>query len=298
MFNLFKRKPLESPAEQPQTREVITAVSVQEPKIEKTVNEIIEEIHESFYTEVDRLLEQAKIMKSEKSDNQQLIDKAKKLIALGFKNTKETKLAEEELERLKLIEEENVKKKALIETIEYFSVKYPNYKFITRESVLKICDKYNLVLGWVNDYIGTVPDKNVEAISDFKVDENDECYARRMISSDQIWVEGKRFERTKSTTHPLSKKQYDDLIVDPPRLIGSKIQAGKCELEIAAPLKDFDMKGKTLEGRQIKVADEMREIPDPVVLKPVFHNGKKHYLIVTAWGLEASDELVVNQKMN
>jgi len=40
------------------------------------------------------------------------------------------------------------------------------------------------------------------------------------------------------------------------------------------------------------------EIPDPVVLKPVYYGGQKHYLIVTAWGLEASDELVVNEKMN
>jgi len=35
-----------------------------------------------------------------------------------------------------------------------------------------------------------------------------------------------------------------------------------------------------------------------VVLKPVVYNKQKYYLIVTAWGLEASDELVVNQKMN
>ena len=40
------------------------------------------------------------------------------------------------------------------------------------------------------------------------------------------------------------------------------------------------------------------EIPDPVVLKPVFFKGMKHYLIVTAWGLEASDELVANQNHN
>jgi len=40
------------------------------------------------------------------------------------------------------------------------------------------------------------------------------------------------------------------------------------------------------------------EIPDPVVLQPVFFKGKKHYLIVTAWGIEAEDELVKNSNHN
>ena len=40
------------------------------------------------------------------------------------------------------------------------------------------------------------------------------------------------------------------------------------------------------------------EIPDPVVLQPVMFNKTKYYLIVTAWGDEASDELVVNQNHN
>jgi hypothetical protein len=65
-------------------------------------------------------------------------------------------------------------------------------------------------------------------------------------------------------------------------------------LEIAAPIKDFDTKG--MELKDFKLSEI--EIPDPVVLQPVFYARQKHYLIVTAWGQEASDELVVNQKMN
>lgn len=37
-----------------------------------------------------------------------------------------------------------------------------------------------------------------------------------------------------------------------------------------------------------------KHIPDPVVLQPI----KNGYLIITAWGDEASDELVVNQINN
>ena len=68
----------------------------------------------------------------------------------------------------------------------------------------------------------------------------------------------------------------------------------KLPLEIAAPLKDFNM--DEMEVKDFKLSKI--EIPDPIVLKPVIFNNQKHYLIVTAWGIEASDELVVNANHN
>ena len=73
----------------------------------------------------------------------------------------------------------------------------------------------------------------------------------------------------------------------------------KCPLEIAAPVKDFSMDGMKIDGgaggsRRISKI----EVPDPIVLKPVFFNNQKHYLIVTAWGLEAADEMVMNPVHN
>lgn len=38
--------------------------------------------------------------------------------------------------------------------------------------------------------------------------------------------------------------------------------------------------------------------PDPIVMKPVFYKGKAFKLICSAWGKEAEDELVVNEKLN
>lgn len=53
----------------------------------------------------------------------------------------------------------------------------------------------------------------------------------------------------------------------------------------------MDIKGLELtEGYKL----EKKFIPDPVVLQPV----KGGYLILTAWGDEASDPLVVNQNFN
>lgn len=43
---------------------------------------------------------------------------------------------------------------------------------------------------------------------------------------------------------------------------------------------------------------EKIEVPDPIVLKPVFYKDQKYYLIVTAWGLESTDQDVINEKMN
>ena len=72
------------------------------------------------------------------------------------------------------------------------------------------------------------------------------------------------------------------------------ISYSKAPLEICAPVKDFNTKGMELKDFKLSKI----EIPDPVVLQPVNFKGEKYYLIVTAWGDEASDELVVNETLN
>ena len=67
-------------------------------------------------------------------------------------------------------------------------------------------------------------------------------------------------------------------------------------LAICAPLKDMNMQGMKLDG--VHMVKDV-PVPDPVVLMPKNHkNGTVGYLILTAWGDEASDELVVNQNNN
>lgn len=250
----------------------------------KTVNEVIEEIHESFYTEVDKLLSDAKVSKSLDTDKQNLIDKCKRLQSLGFTSTLEVKEATKEINRLDTIKKENETKKDLIEAINYFSFKYPNYKFITEESVKKICKKYGLVYGAIDKYIGTVPDRNLKHIEDFNINESDWCYIKRVISM-YSWT-------SDTTISYIDFKEYQHHEQSPSSFRLSYHTAYDiCSLEIAAPQKDFEVTGSKIDDCKISY-------PDPVVLKPVFHGGKKHYLIVTAWGIEASDSLVVNEKMN
>lgn len=258
----------------------------------KTNKEIIEEIHESFYTEVDKLLSEAKISKSLDTDKQDLIDKCNRLKALGFTNTKEVKEAELEIKRLNQLKIENETKKGLIEAINYFSFKYPNYKFITEDSVKKICEKYSLVYGGIDRYIGTVPDKNLKHIEEFKIkDEDIACIyekAYRGHWSMHKTVESLEYHNLKDLE--LHRKIHPNTYHD----YHYSIDFNRCPMEIAAPVKDFNM--SQAEVKDFKISKI--EIPDPVVLQPVVYSNQKYYLIVTAWGEEASDELVVNQKMN
>jgi hypothetical protein len=288
MFKLFKKSA---------TNEVMIA----EPKADlrgKTVNEVIEEIHETFYTEVDKLLASAKIANSLDTDKQDLIEKCARLKALGFTNTKEVKEAETEIARLDELKRDNEAKKTLIEAINYFSFKYPNYKFITEKSVEKICAKYNLVYGAIERYIGTVPDKNLKHIEDFRVLEDDECF----ICEQLMWSSFSSGERSMRKEYKTAERYKEDQKrkenVDYYRMCmmhhSTREINMKCPLEIAAPLKDFNMQGMEVKGHKISKI----EIPDPIVLKPVIFNNQKHYLIVTAWGLEAGDELVVNANHN
>lgn len=290
MFKLFKKSA---------SNEVVIA----EPKAElrgKTTNEVIEEIHETFYTEVDKLLASAKIANSLDTDKQDLIEKCARLKALGFTNTKEVKEAEAEIARLDELKRDNEAKKTLIEAINYFSFKYPNYKFITEKSVGKICAKYNLVYGVIDRYIGTVPDKNLKHIEDFRVIEDDECFVYEELLYSML-IGGERSIRKEYKTSEHFKREQE-LRNNPEHYMRSMQFSRmdyreinmKCPLEIAAPLKDFNMQGMEVKGHKISKI----EIPDPIVLKPVIFNNQKHYLIVTAWGNEASDELVVNQKYN
>lgn len=251
----------------------------------KTTEELIEEIHETFFTEVDRLLEEAGIIKSEEPENPELHKKADRLRKLGFKAAKAVSETDSDRTKISEISAENAAKKDLKKAINYFSTKYPQYKFITEKSVKRICQKYGLIYGDVSKYIGDVPEKNIKEIEDFKINENDYCY-EIMILRYSTWGSKRRKgyynkQNLPETSYSLSIRYTEE--------------ARKCALEIAAPKSDFNTRGMEIEDFELK---EKVEIPDPVVLQPVYWNGKKHYLIVSAWGLEASDELVVNEKMN
>lgn len=274
----------------------------------KSEDELIEEIHQSFLNEVDNILAEAKIIKSTESKYDGLLEKAKQLKQLGFTQSLECTTAEAESKRIEAIMKENLDKKEIADAVEYFNIHYPNNKFITEQSVIKICNKYGLIYGPINIYIGTVPTKNMNEIANFKAKQED------LIMGTTDWQN--KFKKSNSyyNIKQLAEKEAEER----KRIIGDihspdywsrrhlisgnnyryqvELERYKpAPLEIAAPAKDFNLDGYTVvKGVRIVKVD----FKDPIVLHPVEFKGKKHYLIVTAWGKEASDELVVNQKFN
>ena len=262
----------------------------------------VKEIHETFYTEADRLLESAKIKPSVAID-EDLLEKSERARNLGFYSCKHVEDSKVQESLRDAVLKENVRKKEMVRAINYFSQKYPMYKFITESSVKEICRKYGLIYGTVNRYIGTIPDKNLDHMESFSIDPYDECWEERFFST----VTG--FERTTMMSKEEADKKVEhwygsssalsaEGMVQPSmfntRLSNPEVSYKPSLLEIAAPKEDFNTAGMKIEDSKLVTA----KVPDPVVLKPVWFEKVKYYLIVTAWGDEAEDELVNNPKHN
>lgn len=260
----------------------------------KSMNDMVLEIHDTFYTEVDRLHKQASIVKEIEVKDKELIAKAKRLKDLGFVNTKEVIQANIELGKINAIKVENEKNKDLIDAINFFSMEYPLYKFITVESVNKICEKYNLIYGPIDKYLGDVPEKNLKQIEQFKIKEELHCW---MEERQYNWVSSSNNNKNISylDSNKAKEREREHRAYESSYRSNTTITFSKCPLEIAAPIKDFDT--KDMEVVNHKLVQKI-EIPDPVVLCPVIFKNVRYFLIITAWGLEASDEIVVNQNFN
>jgi len=239
----------------------------------------VAEIHETFFSEVDRLLENARIFREVEIKNPTTYEKGKRLEALGFTNAKTVADSNKEQKRLDGLEAENKAKQLLVDAIEYFTNKYPLYRFITMDSINRICDKYGLKHGEIYLYEGEVPDKNLAEIENAKIDENDRVYsARSEFSSAKVFM---------------SKKESGDYRDSDNRFL-SYYGWGTLGFIIAAPRKDFRASAQ-VEGNEITE----RPAPlDPIVMMPVIFQRKVFYLIISAWGDEASDPEVVNMINN
>lgn len=246
-------------------REIQVAVTPRKPD-----SVIIEEIHNEFDSATDRLYNEAKSILSQEVDT----EKGGKLAKLGFGQCKEA-IASKTIESLRN------SKKALAESIEYFRFHYPNYKFITGEEVEKICKKYHLVFGDCRYYIGEVPSKNVEEMDKFKLRQED------MEKHTCGWV---RYDPSRYGFEYCAEEGNGIFWGYTSRIGATRVDPEQKEVytkesfQICAPAKDFNTK-------QMRIEDGYKlTFDDPIVLQPV----KDGFLIVTKWGLEASDESLLN----
>jgi hypothetical protein len=286
MFNLFKK-------EKPQLKEVSVLDNPKNYPLE------VLQIHKEFDTAADRLLEEANSI-IEKA-NQKNLKKVNRLEKLGFNQVKE-------VEELKPLIKKAELSKEQVELLKHYSFAYPNNKFITEEQVKEICFKYNLVCGEVGRFKGFVPEKNLQEIERFRLRKEN----AGLHLSNGLFLKNAEVRKINNYWHIFKIGETNIFEYAFQSNEGKRFYAGdrkdifglnhlgdisftvkESNLLICAPIKDMDMKDMTIEGGY-KMKEVVKHIPDPVVLHPV--NGG--FLILTAWGDEASDELMVNQKMN
>lgn len=266
---------------------------------------VVQEIHKEFLTAGDILLKEANdILDSVVLKDS---DKVDRLSNLGFRQVKQVEEVRE-FQKISVLSQET--KNLILK----YKIKYPKYKFINEEQVEAICHKYNLVCGDVSRFKGFVPEKNLKEIESFKGIENEDtlisgtCWGGIKLGREKIPFEISYNEYKLIKRELIGKDKHKSILNSSSndRWINSSIASNVLEkevpgeyfdrigtepLKICAPIKDMDISGLELkEGYKLV----KKFIPDPVVLKPIMGG----YLILTAWGDEASDDLVVNEVMN
>jgi len=243
---------------------------------------VVQDIHREFLTAGDRLLASAKyIIDSISIPNE---EKVGKLNRLGFHQAQE--VIETGLAQARRMEQQKI-----AVAITDFKILYPNNKLITDDIVKKICDKYRLVLGQVDQYKGFVPEKNIKDIELFFENHPEDgfTYLAYYNSTSRPQTVSKE-EYTKAIEE--KKYRYDNNMVNIHREYS--YAKSRVTLNICAPLSDMDTRGYKVKGHIL-----VREMPDPIVLLPLVHkNGVKLNIILTAWGDESVDPMVMNEKLN
>lgn len=292
MFNLFSKK-----------ENHITEVLVAKPNTPKRqYPQEVEVIHNEFFTAADSILHEAGCLLRELEEKD--LTKGKRLAAIGFGKTMEAVVAVEAENKLATTKE-------IADLVLYYRVNYPNNKFITEGQVKQICEKYRLVFGGISLYKGFVPEKKLIEIENFQLKEIDRFDISKPIyfvttdngSKDWSIIDIQDSDFASEVVKKYINTSYHYVEHTCPSLNNGK---GKVVSHLAQPellndmvgfkicaqLKDMEIEMSSIkEG--YKVYKEI-SVPDPVVLQPV----KGGYLIVCAWGDEASDEIVVNEINN
>lgn len=172
------------------------------------------------------------------------------------------------------------------------------YKFIILPQLERLCEKYNLFVRECQMFQGDIPEKNIADIMRFKVHIDDLNvnidarihlleYVRRkerpslnsphwnsfnFNSQDVLKISLQDLAEHNMLNHMLSIAAVEDLF-NPQAFVKSR---------------------KRIIGKRPELVAKSQVDTDPIVLLETMHG----FLIITAWGDEANDELVVNHKLN
>ena len=230
-------------------------------------NVTVEMIHNDFYSVNNNLLS----IKNFEIDSE-LIEKKEKLEKIGVSNNHPIIQKYVSLRRQQYRIDEKIK---LQKYVEYYNKKYPFLKVIDYDSVMKICDKYKLVLNNMDNFFGDIPDKNInEILQNYKLVSDEDRFKFQLNSS---WGTNFAFR----------------------------------QIMIVANNNLFDKYINEDESYYVYMPEGIEKfiisVKDPIALLPIkADESDYHYsnscpdlfLILSAWGEEANDELVVNEKLN
>lgn len=240
---------------------------------------VIAEIHNSFDTASEKLLNDAKAILAGSYD----IEKGERLKKIGFVSAKKAVEAS-------AIVSEKQRNEELAKLIEYYQMHYPNNKFITEAKTKEICQKYGLLCAETTYYISDVPEKNLSEIENFKLRQEDmNKFQCGWLSTDRGYYHISQTKTTETHYGYCKGDNWRNVIFNhTPEDVKEIYEPSP--LKICASVKDFDTKNMRIEdGYKLEL-----NLPDPIVLQPV----KGGYLVVSKWGLEAEDADLVNEKMN
>jgi hypothetical protein len=273
-------------------------------KLFKSERQVIEEIHNEFDTAEDRLLSSADNLLKElnlKTTNE-ITNKVERLKAIGFTNTPTVK-RQSEINQVMGTSQEQA------ELIRYYKQEYPFLKFLTEVELNKICKKYNLVYMPIENYIGEVPDKNIVDIENAKPrkdqDKPEDKKWCEIKKDNSFWLTGAggswcgiwgkewyRIPKRINDKHFRSNWEVNEYLQEErgfkTRYLVSGIKnftQDRQGLFICAPKSQFVGKDRSI---------SLFEVKDPIV----FRYCRGGIQVLSKWGLEASDELLINETLN
>ena len=310
--------------------------------------------HKTFtFKEVHKELEMENSLLQKEHNISDFSQKSSFLSSIGFTNSKATKMY-----------------KAIVESEDYrkeFNLRYHGmYKFILKEQLERVCEKYNLFVRGLEFFAGDIPEKNIKDMMDFKVSLEDLVYfpnwlietamtknlkqlqklqkgldntlIQNLTFYNDITVKDldyptlerlareRRTEIESQIKHDLGidfskkiplnevQKALDNIhkkitnvyfdgnrssLKDMTRWRGEDDNSWIANIEIAAVKSlftnnAFDRDNSRLGNQTNELTATGQVDLDPIVMIKNYRG----YIIITAWGDEANDELVVNQQMN
>ncbi len=272
----------------------------------KSEQQIVAEIHNEFDTAEDRLLQEANSLLTELNlqTESSMQAKAERLTSLGFVNSAPVNWVKNN---------SLVKTKEQADLIRYYKQTYPFQKFLTESELERICEKYNLIFAPVSYYKKDVPDKNISEIeraSSLKMDDSAKNIITTKLDYNGVLNIGNTNAKMKGLPFIIKGQSFNSWIEADAYLRkhyssktnGISYIVNKCTtteeerqgLFIAAPQSHFNLNGLKKSGKYAFLNITITEVKDPIV----FRYCRGGIQVLSKWGLEASDELLLNEIEN